>query len=158
MNRRLETTLDYLFKAIDSEQLTLDMLAKILYLGDWKYALESQGKTISNAVWKKCDNRPYSDDLVQYLNNNTHFAVDRLTPNCRDWIVRIVSSGDNDDLSDKMKNVIDYVVESSRKISPDDIVSMTYPMFAYDENSTINMSALAQDYLKNVRPNLKTLV
>lgn len=155
MNKHLETALEYLFETIDADKLALNTLAMILYLGDWKYALESEGKTISQAVWKKCNNRPYSEDLVRFITNSKHFSVEKPTRNANDWIIKIAEPIDHDHLNDKMKNVIKYVVESSKRVSPDDIVSMTYPMFTYDDDATIDMNSLAQDYLKNVRPNIK---
>lgn len=155
--RKLDKVLQYIFHKNEISEMHLGLLLEILYLSDWKAAIEKDGDTISDLKWQKINSSPKAENITKLLSKIRDIQVSKFSPDEENWLIKMVHPKASNSLGKTDKLIIDYVSDLSKNSeSLESLVGYTYPMFIIsDEQTPINMSKLAKDYKKYVKPKLQ---
>lgn len=150
---RLQDVLTYLFKNLgDRNDLNPRRMTRILYLLDWKAAIEL-GSQITDVKWKIVDFEPTIDlnsvkDLVYYVEHKDQsFIMEFL-----DFFNKL--SREEQRLSREEQSIINFVVSITAKKKDEELAHLvysTFPAFTQDETDKIDLPDLAKKY-KAVKP------
>lgn len=136
-------------------ELSKARLAKMVYLGDWKSALEA-GRQISDVRWIFNHYGPYVDDIVKVASADRSFKVvselnrygdlkeriDLVQP--REWI----------SLDDSDKQWLDHVIDETKSLYWKDFIKLvysTFPVLVSEKLEQLDLNALASRYKSEVR-------
>lgn len=133
------------------EELSASRLTKMLYLTDWKNAIEHD-KQLSKAVWHFNHYGPYVDDFVEMarkdkdinvVNTKTMFGGDK----------QLFKLSEKDygkiNLTDELKEIVDFVINATKDKSYDDFIKLvysTYPVISSSKYSDLDLVSKAREY------------
>lgn len=138
------------------EPLPNSRLTKMVYLADWKSAIE-RGEQLTSLEWKYDSYGPYVPDVIDLAGDkNEEFAVEE------DWtpsgnpknLVHHTGASVYPTLSSEERELLDFVVESTQDLSYPHFVNLvysTYPVFTGEQGTKLDLVSLARDY-EEVKP------
>jgi hypothetical protein len=135
-----------------AEELSKARLNKIIYLIDWKSALEHD-KQLTNIDWKFNHYGPYVNIIEESILNDNRFNI-RSTINIYGNKKNIIEIRDDRDFmepTEKDQEIIDFVIEKTRKFYWDKFINLvysTYPIISQEKGSQLNLLELAKEYKK----------
>ena len=135
----------------DKQTLSADKLKLLVYLADWKSALE-YGRQLTNIVWEIKDGRLFVPrPSYEKLNlPKTRFSYIRYL--LKSWLsVREKQSK----LRNKETFILDFVVKSTAGKNWEDLLQLiysTYPTIGEQQVDELNLESMASNYKSRVRP------
>lgn len=145
----LKDAMAYVCSKYPGSDLSKAKLAKILYLADWKSAIEGRPQ-ITPVVWKFNHYGPYVTDVIDTARENDEFSLSTewtLFGN-RKTIVKYHGAEPNS-LTDNERATIDEIVKRVAHLSFEaflKLVYSTYPVVVSDRGSTLDLGRLAAEY------------
>lgn len=131
----------------DGYNLPVERLIDMLYLVDWRYAIECK-RQMTNVHWRIRDSKPWMDEasakeLIRFLANLRNKSLIRT-------LVRFRLN-----LSESQKRTISFVIQTS--LSKDEnelskLVYSTYPAIALGTDEQLDFRSLAEEYLSKIKP------
>ncbi|NMB57613.1 MAG: SocA family protein [Chloroflexi bacterium] len=140
-----------------SEKFSISRLTKMLYLCDWKSALQFDNQ-ISEITWEISYSGPFSRDIEDILFNDDVFIIFKGNlPDCGEvHFVKLRRPVATEVLNPNDKRVIDFVAKVTSELKWDkflEVVYSTFPILNEERYKKINLIELAKLY-KSKRRNL----
>lgn len=132
------------------EELSKARLNKIIYLIDWKFALEHE-KQLTEIDWKFNHYGPYVNIIEETILSDDRFNI-KSTTNIygnEKNIIEIIQDKDFSEPTAKEQEIIDFVIEKTRKFYWDKFINLvysTYPIISQEKGSQLNLVELAKEY------------
>lgn len=133
------------------DELSASRLTKMLYLADWRSALESD-KQLTDTVWHFNHYGPYVDDFVEVAKRDEDIDVTCMKTvyggNKQLFSLSSKFSG-NISLSPEFKNVIDFVINATKEKNYEDFIKLvysTYPVISSNKYNNLNLVDKAREY------------
>lgn len=133
------------------DELSNSRLTKLIYLADWKAALES-GSQMTDIKWVYNHYGPYVPDVVNSIKKDGRFIV-RSTLNAYGSpkvLVQLSDDvGDCASLSEDDRQYLEFVVEATKKKTYDDFIKLvysTYPVVTQEKYEELDLPGLAEEY------------
>lgn len=133
----------------NKDDLSKARLNKIIYLIDWKSAIDKE-RQITNIEWYFNNYGPYVSDIETSLNFDERFYIEKT----RNYfgneknIVRIKTNEFQKPL-DEEKLIIDLVINLTQELSWSEFINAVYSTFPIKESekgSSLNLVQLAKEY------------
>jgi len=137
------------------DELSKARLAKMIYLGDWKSALE-EGHQISKIRWVFNHYGPYVDDVINVANADKSFKVIVEQNAYGDLKERIelFEKRDWSSLSEKDKEWLDHVIDQTKCLYWKDFIKLvysTFPVLVSEKLTQLDLERLAERYKSEMR-------
>jgi uncharacterized protein YwgA len=132
-------------------ELSASRLTKILYLADWKSAIENS-KQITDAVWHFNHYGPYVDDFIKIARDNDDIEVKSTRTMFGGFKqqIELNSSFKGDvDIPETEKKIIDFVIDATKSKNYEDFIKLvysTYPVVSSNRYSDFDFVKLAYEY------------
>jgi hypothetical protein len=125
-------------------------LTKLVYLADWKSALE-QDKQMTNIRWVFDQFGPFVYDVKDAAVADPAFVVEDTINmyGAPKTLIRLVEDRGYPSLSDEDQEILDWVIEKSSKMTWNDFIRLiysTYPIMSQDRRTELDLVALAREY------------
>lgn len=135
------------------EELSKARLTKLIYLADWKSALE-HGKQLSNIRWKYNHYGPYVDDVANLAASSEKFDIKRTINHFGNEksLICLRSKDTSASIPTEDKEILNFVIKkTSTKYWKDFIklVYSTYPILSRPKGAPLDLVTLASEYKKN---------
>jgi hypothetical protein len=132
------------------DELSNSRLTKMVYLADWKMALE-HGRQISNIQWVFNHYGPYVHDVESTAYISDDLAVERDVSSFGSSMVRIRAQPHArwPTLNEEEMAVLDHVIDQTKPLTYRDFLTMiyaTYPVERSRRYSVMNLVELAEEY------------
>lgn len=135
------------------EQLYKARLTKMVYLADWKSAIDLK-KQMTDIKWIFTHYGPYVEDVIDLARKDPDFKVEtipNLSGNFSNFkeLVKVKKNIDYSSLDKKEMEILDKVIEVTKKrdwIAFTQFVYSTYPILTQDRYSELDLVALAKKY------------
>lgn len=134
-------------------ELSASRLTKMLYLADWKSAIESS-KQLTDVKWHFNHYGPYVDDFLKIAKNDRDIKVINTCTvfGGRKQEIKLDDSFDgNIELTESQINVLDFVIEATKNKNYEEFIKLvysTYPIVSNSKYSDLDLVNLAKDYKK----------
>ena len=161
-NTRLRDVVAYLCDNYPNPgQLSNARLTKMVYLADWKSAIE-RGEQLTDLSWEFSFYGPYVPDVVRLARSEDGFAVEEgKNPlgERRELIRRVPGAADGEEytsLAPEDRDLLDFVIGSIEDKGFSEFIKLvysTYPIVTQERHSRLDLPALAEEY-RRVRPSL----
>ncbi|MEJ0063967.1 MAG: hypothetical protein WDO70_12490 [Alphaproteobacteria bacterium] len=157
MTQRLAHTMAY-FCSKQGGKLPSIILAMMIYVADWKSAIE-RGVTITDIAWKKTEyGLPYTDDILNTAKTYSHyFSVTESNLDKEYFEISLKAMNypfqPSPEEQETFKFVENLFYEKRTWKELSDIISSTYPMIS-KTTSLLNLPELAKEYVGYVLPHL----
>lgn len=132
-------------------ELSKARVTKMVYLADWKSAMD-QGKQITGIEWFFHQYGPYVSDVVEAAYKSPYLTVES-TANVFGYpkdLIKITKQTESyDSLSDKDKEILDYVINKTEDLNWDEfmrLVYSTYPIAQEKRYRYLNLVKFAEEY------------
>jgi hypothetical protein len=143
----LPALIAYLCRAIP--ELSMSKLRKLLYLADWKAAIEC-GHQLTPLEWRFDGLGPHAEDLVDVVLQHEAFQITRWP--AAGTMLDIVELRDDAHLpapSLEEQQILDFVIATANRREWDQLerlVYSTYPVFSSDRYTDLDLVLLAKEY------------
>ena len=133
-----------------AKELSKARLNKIIYLIDWKSALEHE-KQLTKIDWKFNYYGPYVNIIEETILSDDRFNI-KSTTNIygnEKNIIEIIRDKDFIEPTEKEQKIIDFVIEKTKKFYWDKFINLvysTYPIISQEKGSQLNLVELAKEY------------
>jgi hypothetical protein len=134
-------------------ELSKARLAKLIYLADWKSAIE-HGEQMTDIVWFYNYYGPYVESIAEEAEGDPAFKV-RGTHNLYGdpkELVELVRSREYSSLTEDDKRILDSVIASTARMNWNEFIRLvysTYPMVTQDRFSNLDLVELACRYAED---------
>lgn len=130
--------------------LTKGRLTKIIYLADWKAAMEQQSQ-VTEIKWFFDHYGPFVHDVGDMARHDSAFKVahDRTRSGHDIFLIELVQEY-KPKLSEQEKKYLDFAIQATHAYSWDDFIRLvysTYPIRTQARYTNLNLVELAKDYL-----------
>lgn len=130
-------------------ELTKAKLAKIIYLADWRFAVE-RGEQITGIEWQFNHYGPYVSDVVDTARGRAEFTVeaDRTFWGNPKEVIRC-NAEFVPDLTSEEREALDVVMSRVAPLPWDPFIKLvysTYPILVSDRGAKLNLPELAERY------------
>ncbi|TKW61105.1 MAG: DUF4065 domain-containing protein [Blastochloris viridis] len=130
-------------------ELSLARLTKMVYLADWKTAI-NQERQLTNIAWYFNHYGPYVDDVENIIVADNEFNIRNTTTpyGTKKNLVEAKATASYE-ISDNVKTVLDEVIEKSSKLYWNDFIRLvysTYPIRTQPRYSNLDLPSLAAKY------------
>jgi hypothetical protein len=135
------------------QELSKARLAKLIYLADWKSAIE-RGEQMTNIVWVYNYHGPYVEDVAQEAEVNPAFKVrSTYNPygNPKD-LIELARPQGYPSLTEDDKRIIDSVIASTAEKNWNEFIRLvysTYPIITQNRFSKLDLVELARRYAED---------
>ena len=132
------------------EELSKARINKIMYLIDWKSAIENE-KQITNKKWIFNHYGPYVGEIEEIINIDYRLKIEKgrnIFGNEKN-IIRLIEDKNFNSPTEEEKVIIDFVIEKTRKFYWNkfiELVYSTYPIISQEKGSSLNLIELAREY------------
>lgn len=133
------------------DELSKARLAKIIYLADWRAAIE-RGEQITDVQWKFNHYGPYVDDILETAErDNKRFKVVNtlnMYGNPKD-VIKLKEASGKTELSAQDKEDINFIIEKTRRLYWKDFINLvysTYPVLSQEKQTVLDLPKLAKAY------------
>jgi len=125
-------------------------LTKIIYLTDWRYALDYDEK-LTGIEWIFNHYGPYVPDVLKCAQAISKISVEFRSNfyNTPKTIIRASEDAQKPELDSKITNVLDSMIEKAAKRSWNQFIQLvysTYPILTQPRYSKLDLVALAKEY------------
>lgn len=133
-----------------AKELSKARLNKIIYLIDWKSALEHE-KQLTEIDWKFNHYGPYVNIIEETILSDDRFNI-KSTTNIygnEKNIIEIQEDRDFNEPTEKEQEIINFIIEKTRKFYWDKFINLvysTYPIISQEKGSQLNLVELAKEY------------
>lgn len=142
----------YLVKNSKTE-LSKGRLNKLVYLADWKFALDNQ-KQISNIAWKFNHYGPYVNEIEHSIETDTlkRFKIIHQETSYfghSKYTIKLVNDLNFIAPNDSEKKILDIILELTDKLNWTNFINLvysTYPIKVSERGEILNLVDLAQQY------------
>lgn len=139
-----------------AKELSKARLNKIIYLIDWKFALEHE-KQLTSIGWKFNHYGPYVNIIEETIQNDGRFQIVSTTNfyGNEKNLIEIIDDKNFSDPTEEEQEIIDFIIEKTRKFYWDKFINLvysTYPIISQEKGSQLNLVELAKEY-KNIKQN-----
>ena len=133
-----------------AKELSKARLNKIIYLIDWKSVLEYE-KQLTEIDWKFNHYGPYVNIIEETILSDDRFNIKSRTNiyGNEKNIIEIIQDKDFSEPTEKEQEIIDFVIEKTRKFYWDKFINLvysTYPIISQEKGSQLNLVELAKEY------------
>ncbi len=138
-------------------ELSKARLTKMIYLADWKSALD-RGKPVTDIAWRFNHYGPYVDDVHKLALEDPAFDVQSEVTPFGNRKERIVLKQKNIDIrvADEEAAILDHVIEQTRRLTWDPFIKLvysTYPILSGTRGESLDLLNAAKRY-RNVESHL----
>lgn len=137
------------------DDLSKARLTKIVYLADWKSAIE-RDRQITNITWQFNHFGPYVDDVILTARTDPRFVIIQT----RNYygepkeVVRVQDGVEEPNFDIEEKAILDFIIEKAARKTWSDFISLvysTYPIITQVRFSELDLVGLAREY-RQVKP------
>lgn len=147
-----QKTLDlaaYLIKGCD-QAIPKARLIKLIYLADWKYALE-YGKRFTNIVWQYNHYGPYVAEVIDLIRRNSDFEIKTYFNSMGNPAEEVSLNNHQrvDSLNNEERAVADLIIKQTKDLCFNDFIKLvysTYPVRKTQKYETLDLVQLAHEY------------
>lgn len=132
-------------------ELSASRLTKLLYLADWKNAIEKDSQ-ITDLVWHFHHYGPYVDDLIKIAKDDSDIEVintSTIFGGKKQQIELRKNSNPNIDISVENKEILDFVIKATKDKNYEDFIKLvysTYPVVSSSRYSDFDLVEMARSY------------
>lgn len=134
------------------DELSKARLNKMIYLADWKFAIENQSQ-ISNIDWVYNNYGPYVDDIEYVAKTDDWFEMIN-TCNCygnKKTIIGLTRDILDEELQlyETEKNCLNHVIQTTRSLNWTSFINLvysTYPIISSTKKDNLNLVQIALQY------------
>jgi hypothetical protein len=122
-------------------------LTWMVYLADWKAALQSEER-LTTISWRFTENGPNTEDIVKLIMSDPDFEIRSIMNKPHDIIIYRGCS-DFTDLSERDKQILDFVIQKSaikNSVEFTKLVYSTFPILTRPRYAKLNLVTLAKEY------------
>jgi hypothetical protein len=149
---RLHDIIAYLLQKYPyKNELSTARLTKMIYLSDWKAALDS-GEQLTDIQWFFDNYGPFVWDVTREAGAHPRLFNIEDTENMygdRKRLFRLLDGDYTPDLSSQDKQVLDHVISATEDLNWDQFIKLvysTYPVISSDRYTTLDLAAKASEY------------
>lgn len=132
--------------------VSMSRLVKMLYLADWKSAID-HGEPLTSVQWWIDDCGPNTNEVLNCLKDNPeHFLLDFSLDehgNIKVSVALCNTEDSIDTLSEDCRNTLDFVLSTMSRLSWTEVTRLvisTYPMITQATGSDLDLAALAKEH------------
>ncbi len=134
-------------------ELTKGRLNKLVYLADWKSAIDIK-EQISSIKWKFNHYGPYVDDIENLVDQDNRFSVEMQTTIYGNdkYVVKLLKDSDFNEPSTREKKILDLIIQITQNLSWSKFINAvysTYPVKSSERGSFLDLVKLAKEYKKS---------
>lgn len=131
-------------------ELSNARLTKIIYLADWKSAIERDTQ-LTEIQWFFNHYGPYVDDVIEVAENDPAFDVKQTFNMYGEYkeVISLKNGVDYPTLEEDDKAILDFVIDSSASKNWDQFIRLiysTYPVLTQSRFAKLNLVELAHEY------------
>ncbi|EKT4489718.1 Panacea domain-containing protein [Shewanella algae] len=152
METKISNFIKYLLKNYPyKSELSASRLTKMLYLADWKSAIE-ESKQLTDAEWHFNHYGPYVDDFIKIAKDDSDIKVysTQTMFGGHKQQVELRSDFNRDiELEKNEKKILDFVIESTKSKNYEDFIKLvysTYPVVSSSKYNDLDLVKMAQEY------------
>ncbi len=152
METKISNFIKYLLKNYPyKSELSASRLTKMLYLADWKSAIE-ESKQLTDAEWHFNHYGPYVDDFIKIEKDDSDIKVysTQTMFGGHKQQVELRSDFNRDiELEKNEKKILDFVIESTKSKNYEDFIKLvysTYPVVSSSKYNDLDLVKMAQEY------------
>lgn len=133
-----------------AQELSKARLNKIIYLIDWKFALNYE-QQLTNITWLFNHYGPYVNIIEEQIQEDSRFklvSTQNIYGNEKN-IIELATDEGFIEPNDREKEVIEFIIEKTRKFYWDKFINLvysTYPIISQEKGSYLNLVELAKEY------------
>ena len=151
--KKIESILIYIYSNYPNPiELSKARLVKIIYLADWKFALE-YNMQISDTKWYFNHYGPFVKEIIDDIRSSKYFSL-YTTNNIYGSEKELIKLNntipfDEINLTENEKKVIDFVIEKTSKLYWNEFIRLvysTFPIMKMPKLSNLNLLELAKEY------------
>lgn len=137
-------------------EISEERLAKLVYLADWKHAIQNDGRQITELKWYFDSYGPYASQVFDIVHRSPIFRTRQLSKEWEDsqFVVALFDHSYDPTLKPSERDAIRHVTSVAAARSWGELiklVSSTYPILAGPRYEFINMPAMAKAYVQLMR-------
>jgi len=159
MKNIISVVIKYLLKEYPHKaELSASRLTKMIYLMDWKNAIES-GSQITNAQWHFDHYGPYVDDFIKIAKEDADIVVEN-TSNYYGGKKQLFKLSDTFsgalEITPEQKKVADFVIDATKQKNYENFIQLvysTYPVISSERYSDLDLVSMANKYKELVSKN-----
>ncbi|ENV3677539.1 Panacea domain-containing protein [Vibrio parahaemolyticus] len=152
MEKVIMNVIKYILQAYPKkEALSASRLTKMLYLTDWKAALELDSQ-LTNTVWHFHHYGPYVDDFVKMAKKDSDIKVTNTTTMFGGSKQLFELSGESTEpiiLEPQLKEIVDFVINATKDKNYEEFIKLvysTYPVLSSNKYSDLDLVQKAREY------------
>lgn len=152
METKISNFIKYLLKSYPyKSELSASRLTKMLYLADWKSAIE-ESKQLTDAEWHFNHYGPYVDDFIKIAKDDNDiivFSTQTMFGGHKQQIELRSDFNKDIELEDNEKKILDFVIESTKSKNYEDFIKLvysTYPIVSSSRYNDLDLVKMAQEY------------
>lgn len=136
----------------NKNDLSKARLNKLIYLIDWKSALDNQ-EQISNIEWIFNHYGPYVNDIELNLRSDDRFSIEKSTNfyGSEKNIIKIKKDIGFNEPDEKQKKIINLIINITKNMSWNEFINTvysTYPIQHSERGEKLDLVKLAKEYKK----------
>ncbi len=133
-----------------ANDLSASRIAKLVYLVDWKFALEYD-KQLTDTSWHFNHHGPYVSDFLNIAKNNDTMSIEETTNiyGSRKQLFKLNYEHVEIHISDEVREIVDFVIKATCNKNHDEFIKLvysTYPVISGDRHSPLNLVEKAREY------------
>jgi hypothetical protein len=152
MKTKISNLIKYILKNYPHKsELSASRLTKMLYLADWKNAIENSTQ-LTDAVWHFNHYGPYVDDFITIAKNDEDIDVkstNTMFGGLKQQIELKSSFKGEIDISESDKKILDFVIDATKSKYYEDFIKLvysTYPVVSSSRYSDFDLVKMASEY------------
>lgn len=152
MKTKISNMIKYLLKNYPyKSELSASRLTKMLYLADWKSAIE-HSKQLTDAQWHFNHYGPYVDDFIKIAKDDDDIRIVNTRTMFGGHKQEVSLSDDFDgvvELETVEKAILDFVIASTKSKNYEDFIKLvysTYPVVSSSRYSDLDLVSMANEY------------
>ena len=152
MKTKTSNLIKYLLKNYPHKsELSASRLTKMLYLSDWKNAIENS-KQLTDAEWHFNHCGPYVDNFIKIAKSDNDINVtsaQTVFGGHKQQIELSKNYNGSIDITEPEKKILDFVIESTKRKNYEDFIKLvysTYPIVSSSRYSDLNLVKMASEY------------
>ncbi|MDP1774168.1 MAG: Panacea domain-containing protein [Methylobacter sp.] len=134
-------------------ELSASRLTKMLYLADWKSAIENSNQ-LTNATWHFNHYGPYVDDFLKIAKDDKDIEVkstQTIFGGKKQQVELAESFNGNIEITENQKTILNFVIGATKDKNYEDFIKLvysTYPVVSSSKYSDFDLVAMANEYKK----------
>ncbi|WP_299948417.1 Panacea domain-containing protein [uncultured Microbulbifer sp.] len=152
METKISSLIKYLLKNYPNKsELSASRLTKMLYLADWKSAIENS-KQLTDAEWHFNHYGPYVDDFIKIAANDDEikvFSTQTMFGAHKQQVELREGSSREIEIQESEKKILDFVIDSTRSKNYEEFIKLvysTYPVVSSSRYNDLDLVKMAQEY------------